>query len=364
MKIAIIVHFFPPKWIRGMEIATYNIARHLTKKGHDIHIITWLDEGLPKESDIEGFHVHRVCGKNIRFLTPLLFWFKIFLCLRRVKPDIVHVQNSGMGIPAYFSKKLLQIPYIIYGRGSDFRFPWISKMGIMQLSIRNADAIIALTQDMKVKMESFYKGEIKVIPNGIELERFIKKEKLTNKIKQNKTIIYVGSLISLKGVNYLIKAIDIVNKKYKNIRLLIIGEGEDRIILENMVKDLQLDNVVKFTGLIPNTELPNYLQMGDIFVLPSLSEGFPNVLLEAMAAGLPIISTNVCGLSEIIKDGENGYLVDPRNHEILAEKILFLVQNPKIQERISNNNLKEIMKYSWSSVTEQIEQIYYSIKDL
>ncbi len=108
MKIAIIVHFFPPKYLRGTELATYNIARYLTKRGHDIHIITWLDKGFPKESIIEGFHVHRVFGNNIRMLSPIIFWIKIFLCLKKIKPDVIHAQNIGLGIPAYFAKKFLK----------------------------------------------------------------------------------------------------------------------------------------------------------------------------------------------------------------------------------------------------------------
>jgi len=119
MKIAITVPLFPPKWLAGTEIATYNIAKHLARRGHEVNVITSLDKGLPRESMENGFYVHRIFWWNIRFIGIMSFWAKIFWCLKTIKPDIIHVQSVGMGIPGLLAKTFLKKPFVVYGRGSE-----------------------------------------------------------------------------------------------------------------------------------------------------------------------------------------------------------------------------------------------------
>jgi len=111
MKIAIIVNLFPPKWLAGTEIATYYIAEHLAQRGHEVHVITSQDEGLPEEFCEKGFFVHRLPRNKIRVFGVLLFWVDIVRTIRRVSPDIVHAQSLGAGVPALISKKILKELY-------------------------------------------------------------------------------------------------------------------------------------------------------------------------------------------------------------------------------------------------------------
>ena len=149
MKISIFVKMFPPKRLGGTEIATFNIAKHLSKR-HEVHVFTTLDEGLPRESYIEGFYVHRVPWPNIRFLGGLLFLINIARFLKKIKPDIIHIQNIEFGKNIFLINKLLRKPYVIWARGSDVNFldmnenDWILKQALI-----NADAVISLTEDMK-----------------------------------------------------------------------------------------------------------------------------------------------------------------------------------------------------------------------
>ena len=107
MKIAILVSTFPPKWLAGTEIATYNIALHLARRGHEVHVITSWDRDLPRESKEEGFYVHRVKRSRVRFLGIVVFWSRVLLLLRRVEPQLVHTQNIAMGICGYLVKRFL-----------------------------------------------------------------------------------------------------------------------------------------------------------------------------------------------------------------------------------------------------------------
>jgi N-acetyl-alpha-D-glucosaminyl L-malate synthase BshA len=363
MKIAILVGAFPPKWLAGIEIATYNIAKQLAKRGHEVHVITTLDEGLPKETIEDRFCVHRIFCRKIRFLGIISFWIKIFWHLKKIDPDIAHVQSVGSGIPGFLAKKLFKKPYIVWGHGSDIYLPDKFTKSISKLVLKNADAVIALTEDMKKKIQKICDRDVVVVPNGIDLERFnnLSKGDIRKRLKikdDKKRIIFVGTLRPVKSVKYLIKAIKIIIQKDINTRLMLVGDGDERGNLEKLVKELSLEEYVKFVGKVPNEEVPEYMAVSDVFVLPSLSESFGIVNLEAMASGLPIVATKVGGLPEIIKDGENGFLVEPKNPEELAEKVLSILGNNELRERITRNNKEKAKDYSWESVVEKLEEVY------
>ncbi len=363
MKIAIIVPLFPPKWLAGTEIATYNIARHLSKRGHEVHVITSLDEGLPRESMEQGFYVHRIRWRKIRFVGTISFWFKIFLALRNINPDIVHSQSIGMGIPGIVAKKLLKKPLLVWGRGIDVYLPGPLMKPLSKLVLRNADAVIALTEDMKREMQKICYRDVFVIPNGIDLEKFenLSREEARTKLQikeDEKMVVFVGTLRPIKGLKYLIKAMNIITRQDTGVKLMLVGDGEERQDLQELVNELDLGNQVIFGGRVPNEKVSEYMVASDIFVLPSLSEGFPNVVLEAMAAGLPVVASKVGGLPEIIKDGKNGFLVEPKNPEQIAEKVMLLLRDEELRKRVSRNNKEKAKHYSWDSVVEKLEEIY------
>lgn len=366
MKIAILLWLFPPKWLAGTEIATYNLAKHLAKKGHEVHVITSLDEGLPKESLEQDFHVHRVRCPRVRFLGIIIFWLKAFPFLKRINPDVIHAQGISMGMPGFLAKKFLGKPYIVWGRGFGVYFPWLFKNQISKLVLGNANAVIALTEDMKGKMERICNRDVCVIPNGIDLEGFqdlptkeVARESL-GLDNNDRIVLLVANLRPVKGVRYLIEAINIVRSTETKVRLLLMGDGEERQNLEAVVKSLNLEDCVSFTGKVPNEKVSEYMAASDVFVLPSLSEGFPMVILEAMASGLPIVATKVGGLPEIIEDGENGFLVQPKNPQQIAERVLLFLNNSELAEQISKNNQQKAKEYSWENIAQRLEDIYYS----
>jgi glycosyltransferase involved in cell wall biosynthesis len=358
MKIAILVGLFPPKWLAGTEIATYNLADHLARGGHEVHVITSHDAGLPEFSEENGFSVHRIAWPKIRFLGIVTFWAKVCLKIQTIKPDVFHAQSLLCGIPAVVAKKSLKIPYVVWGQGSDIylpdRFTRMTSKSILQ----NADAVLALTEDMKQKMREICDRDISVVPNGIDLERF-KNSSGGEKGSNAKTIIFVGRLHPVKGGQYLIEAMAIVHRAMPDVKLVIVGDGVERTRLEQLAKKLDLNSCIQFAGQVPQERIPQIMHQADVFALSSLSESFGIVNIEAMAAGLPIVATNVGGIPDIVEEGVNGYLVNAKNPEELADKILFLLQNDEMREEISANNREKAELYTWDKVTGIVEKIYF-----
>ncbi len=363
MKIAILVQLFPPKWLGGMEIAAFNIAKILAKNGHNVNVITTADSKIREKKEEEGFTINKIPQLRLKFFGIIIFWLKILFLLKKIDPQIIHVQSIALGIPALLAKKFFKKPYIVYCRGSDVNLSWRRISLIPKLVLKNADRVIALTEDMRGKIKNIYGKDSEIIPNGIDTEKFtnLSKDEVRNKLgikKDEKIIIFVGTLKFVKGIQYLVEAMKIISKNNPEAKLILIGDGDERENLKKFVESLGLVGCINFLGRKPNEEIPEYMVASDIFVLPSLSEGFTVTILEAMASGLPIVATNVSGLPEITKEGENGFLVEPKNSQQLAEKILFLFQDDNLRKKISENNLKKAQNYSWSKVVKSLESVY------
>ena len=363
MRIAITVNLFPPKWLAGTEIATYQLAENLAKRGHDVHIITSLDDDQIENSYEKGFHIHRIRMSRIRFFGAIFFWVNIVRKIKKINPDIVHAQILSFAMPALISKKLLKIPYVVWGQGSDvYLRDWFNKLGAKTI-LKNADSVIALTKNMKEVIQAIFYREIAVVPNGIDIEDYWDGTGEQERETISKRILFVGRLDPVKGVHYLLRAMQIVCKVLPDAKLILVGDGEDRENLEYLTNSLGIRESVNFAGRIPHEKIPDYLDQADIFVLPSLSEGLPIVILEAMACGLPIVATRVGGIPDIIEEDVNGYLVESRDFQGLADKIIFLLENQPLKHRISKNNRIKVQEYDWKNVIKQLEGIYFEINN-
>ena len=368
MKIVILIARFPPSYLGGAEIAVYNLAKQLSKLKHEVHVITMSDPNSPDENTQDDFFLHRIKTIEIPLLRNIVFSIRSLYLMKTIKPHLVHSQTISIhnaGLPAFLAKKILKIPYIAWGRGSDI-YLYRHEKQFKRIILKNSNAAIALTDDMKEAMQNIWNMPICVIPNGIDLEKFntLRKSKMhSTKIAESddKVILFVGRLHPIKGLAYLIKAMKIIHQRYPKSRLLIVGDGDERDNLNMIVKNSNLNECVTFIGKVPNKSIPEYMALADILVLPSLSEGFPVVILEAMACGLPIVATKIRGNQEIIKDWDNGFLVEPRNSENITEKVLLLLKDDQLRRIIAGKNIEVAKRYSWESVARRVEEIYFGV---
>ena len=367
MKVVILVPQFPPKALGGTEISTYSMAKYLAHRGHEVNVITSLDKGLPQRSCEFGFYIHRIRLYRIRFVGIILFWLRILLTIKTINPDIIHVQGITLiGTLAVITNILFKKPYIVYARGSDIYLPWKYKKIMIKHIFNRAAAIVTLTYDLKRTVKEMYGKDALVIPNGVDFDKYINlkdRDLVRSKMgisTASNVLLFVGTLKPIKGVRYLIKAMNTVHQSNEDIKLLIVGDGEEKEYLEHLTKKLNLNEVISFIGSVPNVKVPDYMYSADILVQPSISEGFPVVILEAMALGLPIITTNVTGLPEIVGNLRNGLLVEPRDANDIADKVMLMINDNELQKAFSRNNKEDIKRYGWQEIVKEIELLYSS----
>jgi glycosyltransferase involved in cell wall biosynthesis len=222
-----------------------------------------------------------------------------------------------------------------------------------KLAYKNADKILVTSIGDKKFIEKRFKiasSKIKIIPNYIDIDLF----KPLNLKKEKNRICFVGRVSPEKNLSNLIKAISGLN-----VKLAIFGSGPLKSDLQKFAK--KLDSKVDFKGNIPNHKLPEELNKSELFILPSLYEGNPKALLEAMACGLPCIGTNVEGIREIIKHKENGYLCDIDTNSI-RNTISELLKNENLRKILGQNARKTILeKFSLKKILEKEIEIYKSL---
>ncbi|MCX5699834.1 MAG: glycosyltransferase family 4 protein [Candidatus Omnitrophica bacterium] len=227
--------------------------------------------------------------------------------------------------------------------------------------INRADSLRVMSQRTRERLiaSGVEKNKIWVVPTPIDVTEFtdIDSDLLRTNLlgtRFNKIVFFLGRLSQEKNIPFLIKAFSYIIHQYSSVLLLIAGEGKEEINLKKMVNHLNLEKNVLFTGAVEYKKVPEYFKASDIFVLPSLHEGRANVLIEAALAKKPIVSTDVGGAREVIIDRKTGFIIEQMNHRQLTDKILFLLNNPKIAQKFGEDG--------FSFVKENLQETNEAIK--
>jgi len=210
---------------------------------------------------------------------------------------------------------------------------------------------------MKNKVEELVDStKVVVSPDkGVDLELFrARNDKTIFENRKNKLkILYVGRLSEIKGLDYLIESFRSIHDNFPDSSLEMIGDGPVKKELKKKIKDLGINDCVDVRGYVEYEELPDHYRSADIFVLPSLSEGLSNVLLEAMACGLPIVATDVGGNGELILNGKGGYLVPPKNPSRLYRSLKKLIENPELRDEMGQFNKNYVRRYGQKKILDE-----------
>ena len=398
MKILIVTSKFPRYKNDPQPGFVYYLAKELIKKGHNIYVSAPHDYKAKEFEISEGAEIHRIkyfipakmqrlfygsglpanIGTSILpFIQlpifSLLQYIKVKNLIKKIRPDIIHVHwGFPQGLPVMNSKK----PYIvtIYG-GEVFMTKKFHLIWILDKIMENSYKTFTLTSGLtKVMREYGFRSKLQSIPLGFDKEVFNPNIKDYKKIrakycKNNELMILsVARLVEKKGLEYLIRAFHKVNKKRKDVKLVIVGSGILRNKLEQLVKDLKLNDNVFLVGEITHDVLPKYYKASDIFVLPSIidSQGDREtqgvVYVEAMATKIPVIGTNTGGIPDVISSKNLGILVEQKNPDQLTEAILKLLNDKDLREYYADNAYNHVMKnFTWESIANKYIKVYNEI---
>jgi glycosyltransferase involved in cell wall biosynthesis len=377
LKILQVSSLYPPH-IGGIEHYVEALSNKLVNEGHEVTVYTSNVPKSKKYEIINGVEVYRfksLFSPLNNQLIPGLF----LKLISKNRFDVVHVHShlhTSSNITV-FSNSFRKRPIVLTSHGTVDYNGWKNIINVLynktmaKWMLKSVDKIIALSSKQADILENLgaNSSTLCIIPHGIDLSQInltIDTKKFENlyRVNDKSVILFVGGLIPRKGINYLIAAMKYV--KLDSVLLIVGGElqGHPGVkgALEQQVKKLELENVL-LLGRVSKEDLERAYAIADVFVLPSISEGLPLTLLEAMAYKKCVIATNIAGNADVIQNGKNGILFEARNSQELAEKIDYLLANVELRKKLGAEARKEIEKnYNWGAAFNRILAVYNRIQ--
>lgn len=349
--------------IGGAEMMLYRLVERLDKTKYDIVVVSIVPLGKVAEK-ISRLGI-KVISLEMKSKLDVLVVIRFIRLLKKNKPMILHCFLFHANLLGRIVGKLVRVPVII----SSIRSINIGG-GIREKALKYTDVFSdATTTVSHVAAEHIIRNgivsedKLRVIYNGIDVSLIGNKRNDNNRRETNGPflLITVGRLHESKGYPFLIQSASILKEKGYKFKWLIAGDGELKPTLEQLVTDYNIEDSITLLGL--RDDVPQLLCSSDIFVLSSLWEGLPGVIIEAMAAGLPVVATNVGGTPELVEDGINGFLVPPANPTMMADAIEKLFKMSEEGRRKMGEMGREIVKekFTVDKMVSNHEQLYMDL---
>lgn len=294
---------------------------------------------IPREERLESmrvYHPRYLVIPKLELFTGIFYFITALRWLRRVRKQFNYdVLNVHWAYPDGFAGALLQTvfktPVIMTVHGSDIyiysNYPGVRRL--LKWAINRVASVVAVSHALRSAIEAMgVRRNIHVIPCAAvdpKLFRILDQEDCRKGLKlpgKKRIILFVGNLVAVKGVRYLLDAMKILMAARKeDVLLILVGDGSERTQLQRQARRMGLESCVLFVGKRPHEEIPLWMNSADVFCLPSLSEGMPNVVVEALACGKPVVGTQVGGVPEIVRSDRLGYMVPPEDGAALSKAI-------------------------------------------
>jgi len=385
MKVGTLTWEFPPRVVGGIARHCEGLAKALVEQNHEVHLFTLDFPGSPNYEEMDGVKVYRASTElgHPNFLTWVLL-FNHFLTKRmadvvhKVDFDVMHVHDwlaafSGISFKHYMKKPMvLTVHSTEAGRAQGLHSPdSFSINGIEWWAMYEADRVIVCSQSMKNEICGHFnlpQDKVEVIPNAIDATKY-QTSVDRGAVRQRygvgyseKLILCVGRLVPQKGIEYFIRAIPSIARRYPEAKFIIVGEGWSRDILEEEAHASGQNRKIQFTGFASDQEVINLMTSADVLVVPSIYEPFGIVALEGMATGVPVVASKVGGLSEVIEHDRTGLFVYPKNPESIAWGIDSVLSDPDHAKWLTENAKEKLHKaYSWEAVAMKTVDVYRKV---
>jgi glycosyltransferase involved in cell wall biosynthesis len=386
LKIAFFLDNFYPQ-INGVVTSSLNTIFELSKRGHEIFGVVpkTNHKTLNFPNDYFPFQFQSHKGFSAFLYPDFIFTYpfsqKVIKAMKKFKPDIIHFHAPlTIGYKAIRCAKKFKIP-VVGTFHTFFAEPeYLSVIGMEKSKFlynsawiysnqffNRCDAVISPAKaTAKILNEKNNTSKIHIIANGVEVQKYKKYNfnytKFPLKIKKNEEwILYIGRISKEKCLDVLFDAVSIAMKKRSNLKFLIIGDGPNKNEIQKKCIEKKIIHRTYFSGMISNKDLleSGIIKKMKLFVTASTSENQPMTILESLMFGLPIVGVDAKGIPELING--NGFIVPPNNPEIMAAKILKILEDKSIQKKFSKKSLDLSKKYDIKLTTNKIEELYYML---
>ncbi|MDG1682123.1 MAG: N-acetyl-alpha-D-glucosaminyl L-malate synthase BshA [Flavobacteriaceae bacterium] len=356
----------------GSGVVATELGLELSKRGHEVHFITY-NQPVKLNLFNNNIHYHEVIVPDYPLFHyqpyELALSSKIVDMVQLHKIDILHVHYAiPHAYAAYMSKQMLKtrginLPIVTTLHGTDITLvgshPYYKNA--VEFSINNSDAVTSVSKDLKRDTLSFFniKKNIEVIPNFVDLEKYIHVHENCNRgvlaNEDEKIITHISNFRKVKRIDDVINSFNLINKEI-NSKLILLGDGPERIKAEKLCDELNLNEKVLFLGA--SNETAKILCLSDVFILASTTESFGLVALEAMASSVPVVSTNSGGLPEVNKDGFSGYLSNVGDINTMAENAIKILKDSTKLINFKKNAKQQANKFDVHNIVPHYEDIY------
>lgn len=391
MKILMPILHYPPV-IGGFEIFSQNIAERISNpkrqmtsgEADDVWVITSRVKNTPNQEQKGKLRIFRTSPwtlKNLSYSRPwfifgAMIWilFKSVKIIKKEKINLIHAQGFLSGIIALILKKITKISYLFTIQSADFSV-YHPRMNINIIKIiykkiekavfKNADYCHAVSNYLADHVGQYGVKKIVMIPNGVNWEKFNPDpdKKQTRKelgFDTENLIVCVSRLEHKNGTHDLIESAKYLSGL--DFKIVVCGSGSEKEKLNDMIERFNLKERVFLLGDILHSELPKYVACADIFVRPSLAEGFGIVFLEAMACNVAVIGTPVGGIPDFLRNNETGLLCNPSDPKDIAEKIKILINDKELRDSLTKNARQMVLDvYGWDKISEKLRNLYKEI---
>lgn len=388
MKIAIYSDNFYPE-MSGISDSIIALAKELSRRGHQVNFYVpryskknfRISKLKPEELDLgKNIEIFRLPSipyppsptKQGRFVLPVLSSYRH---LKKFDPDVIYTQDFfSAGLEALAVARILKKPFLgtnhtpisEFLKYAPVHWKWIEKLILKYVSwyYNKCLWISAPSQPILDEMKKFgLKRKNRAISNPIYVSEYKPvsdqaREELKKKFGfLENMILYTGRLADEKNIDVIIQAIYLVKKKFPKITFAVTGHGNAETRLKKLAKELGLEKDVLFLGYVETSVFVKIYQASDIFAVMSTAETQCISMMQAMATGIPVIGANSWGLPDYI-NSENGYLIEPGDVNTLAEKIIYLLENPDERKRLGQGGLKFVQKFGIKNITDKWEEIF------
>ncbi|MDD4635558.1 MAG: glycosyltransferase family 4 protein [Dehalococcoidales bacterium] len=346
------------------------LDKQFCQMGHDVRIIAPASEAsVSPQVDGRFIQIGKprsvpMSGSIARISLSLRLSKDIKAALAREKFDIIHLHEPFIPMlctaTLRFSDTITVGTFHAFGGRPGYYISWPLFYYLMRRRNRKLSGHIAVSKPAYEYARKHVPGKYTIIPNGIDLEHFNPQVPPIERFKDGKiNILFVGRMERRKGLDYLLKAFEIIRKKNDNVRLIVVGPGKVlRRSYERTVRKRGIEDVA-FVGRVTYDELPRYYQTADIYCSPATGrESFGIVLLEAMALGKPMVATNIEGYRHVVTDGQEGILVPPKNARILSEALEKLIDEEATRQEMGQHGIATAARYDWKIVANRVLQFY------